>query len=133
LVDLTWRILAQSLKCILRRRPTITRRLTVQVRCTRPLRRRIFDYEHIIIEVPVMQPEGALVVFVHLLNAVYVLIALIHPPHLVVNGPGRLRVLDVARRLLPDPETRRVLLQGARQVVKGRAATHFLQLILDVH
>ena len=80
-----------------------------------------------------MQPERALLLFVHLLYAVYVLVALIHPPHLVVNGSGRLRVLDVAGRLLPDSEARRILLEGAGEVVEGRAAAHFLQLLLDVH
>ncbi len=80
-----------------------------------------------------MQAERALLLSVHLLNAVYVLVTLIHPPHLVVNWTGRLRVHDVARRLVPDPETRRVLLQGARQVVEGRPAAHLLQFVLDVH
>jgi hypothetical protein len=81
-----------------------------------------------------MQAEGALLLLVHLLNAVYVLVALIHAPHLVVNGPGRLGVLDVARRLLPYSKARRILLQGARQVVETRRATaHFLQLMLNVH
>ena len=77
--------------------------------------------------------ERALLLLVHLLNAVNVLVALVHAPHLIVNGPRRLGVLDVAGGLLADPETRRILFEGAWDVLEVRATAHSLQLLLDVH
>lgn len=80
-----------------------------------------------------MEAEGTLLLFVHLLNAVYVLIALIHPLYLVVNGSRSFGVLDVACCLVSDSKACRILLEGAGEVVKGGAAAHFLQFLLDVH
>jgi hypothetical protein len=80
-----------------------------------------------------MEAEGTLLLFIHLLNAVYSLIALINPLHLVVNGPRSLGVLDVASCLVSDSKACRILLEGAGEVVKGGAAAHFLQFLLDVH